>query len=54
MRIFSEVIEMQFEVDKCVERNVKKGEKIKSDGIKLQRSLWNNKGHKYLGVLRTR
>ena len=47
---------MQFGIEKCSTLVMKRGKRIKSDGIKMSddqviKSLKENEGYKYLGVL---
>ena len=56
VRVFSRDIGMQFGVKKCAVLIMKRGRQIKSDGVKISgsnviRSLQENDGYKYLGVL---
>ena len=56
VRVFSTDIGMQFGVKKCAVLILKRGRKIKSDGIRISgnnfiKSLQENDGYKYLGVL---
>ena len=56
MRVFSKDIGMQSGVKKCAVLIMKRGRQIKSDGVKIPgsnviRSLQENDGYKYLGVL---
>ena len=56
VRFFSKDIGMQFGVKKCAVLIMKRGRQIKSDGVKIPgsnviRSLQENDGYKYLGVL---
>ena len=56
VRVFSKDIGMQFGIEKCSTLVMKRGKRIKSDGIKMPddtviKSLKEGEGYKYLGVL---
>ena len=56
VRVFSKDIGMQFGIEKCSTLVLKRGKRIKSDGIKMPddkviKSLKEGEGYKYLGVL---
>ena len=56
VRIFSNDIKMEFGIEKCAILVLKRGKVVKSEGIKLpdnrkMRSLNENEGYKYLGIL---
>ena len=56
VRVFSEDIGMKFSIEKCSMLVIKRGKKVKSDGIKLpddtvMKALRDGEGYKYLGIL---
>ena len=56
VRIFSNDMGMQFGISKCAMLEMKRGKAVQSEGIELPsgetiKSLENEKGYKYLGVL---
>ena len=56
VRVFSEDIGMKFSIEKCSMLIIKRGKKVKSDGIKLpndtvMKALRVGEGYKYLGIL---
>ena len=57
VRVFSEDIGMKFSIEKCSMLVMKRGKKVKSDGIKLlddtvMKALRDGEGYKYLGILK--
>ena len=56
VRVFSKDIGMKFSIEKCSMLVMKRGKKVKSDGIKLpddtvMKALRDGEGYKYLGIL---
>ena len=56
VRIFTSDIRMEFGIEKCATMIQKRGKVVRSEGIKLPdekviKSLQDNKGYKYLGIL---
>ena len=56
VRVFSKDIGMQFGIEKCWTLVMRRGKRIKSDGIKMRddkvmESLKEGEGYKYLGVI---
>ena len=56
VRVFSENIGMKFSIEKCSMLVMKRGKKVKSNGIKLlddtvMKALRDEEGYKYLGIL---
>ena len=56
VRVFSEDIGMKFSIEKCSMLVIKKGKKVKSDGINLpndtvRKALRDGERYKYVGIL---